>query len=193
MQTVIKETIYEETIKNSKFISVIIPFDDNKNLKEELTMIKDKYKNATHYCYAYLLTNSKGFSDDGEPNKTAGLPMLTVLEKDNLVNILVVVIRYFGGIKLGPGGLIRAYTKLVKEGLKKATKATIIEGYELVIKFSYDKEKEINYLLKDSLIIEKNYKDSCIYTINIAKDLLNILKNKVEIIKLKEKLIPVKD
>ena len=68
MQTVIKETIYEETIKNSKFISVIIPFDDNKNLKEELTMIKDKYKNATHYCYAYLLTNSKGFSDDGEPN-----------------------------------------------------------------------------------------------------------------------------
>lgn len=193
MQTVIKETIYEETIKNSKFISVIIPFDDNKNLKEELTMIKDKYKNATHYCYAYLLTNSKGFSDDGEPNKTAGLPMLTVLEKDNLVNILVVVIRYFGGIKLGPGGLIRAYTKLVKEGLKKATKATIIEGYELVIKFSYDKEKEINYLLKDSLIIEKNYQDSCIYTINIAKDLLNILKNKVEIIKLKEKLIPVKD
>ncbi len=186
MQTVIKETIYEETIKNSKFISVIIPFDDEKNLKEELTRIKDKYKNATHYCYAYLLTNSKGFSDDGEPNKTAGIPMLTVLEKDNLVNILVVVIRYFGGIKLGPGGLIRAYTKLVKEGLKKALKATIIEGYELVIKFSYDKEKEINYLLKNSFIIEKNYQDCCIYTVNIAKDLLNILENKVEIIKLKE-------
>ena len=168
MQTVIKETSYEETIKNSKFISVIVPFDDEKNLKEELTMIKDKYKNATHYCYAYLLTNSKGFSDDGEPNKTAGIPMLTVLEKGNLVNILVVVIRYFGGIKLGPGGLIRAYTKLTQEGLKKATKATIIEGYELVIKFSYDKEKEINYLLKDSLIIDKNYQYICIYTINIA-------------------------
>ena len=193
MQTVIKETIYEETIKNSKFISVIIPFDDEKNLKEELAKIKDKYKNATHYCYTYLLTNSKGFSDDGEPNKTAGIPMLTVLEKDNLVNILVVVIRYFGGIKLGSGGLIRAYTKLVKEGLKKATKTTIIDGYELVIKFSYDKEKEISYLLKDSFIIEKNYQDFCIYTVNIAKDLLNILENKVEIIKLKEKLIPAKD
>ena len=193
MQTVIKETSYEETIKNSKFISVIVPFDDEKNLKKELTKIKDKYKNATHYCYAYLLTNSKGFSDDGEPNKTAGIPMLTVLEKDNLVNILVVVIRYFGGIKLGPGGLIRAYTKLTQEGIKKAFKVVLIEGYELVIKFSYDKEKEINYLLKDSLITEKNYQDSCIYTVNIAKDLLNILENKVEIIRLKEKLIPAKD
>ena len=128
MKTILNKEIYEITIKNSKFIGVIIPIESLDDVKNNLNSIKEEYKNATHYCYAFTLINNKGFSDDGEPNKTAGIPILNVIEGNDLVNVLVVVIRYFGGIKLGPGGLIRAYSNACKEVINKSTSVELIKG-----------------------------------------------------------------
>ena len=115
MKSIIHKEIYETTIKNSKFIGVIIPIESSSDIKDNLSKLKDEYKNATHYCYAFKLINDKGFSDDGEPNKTAGIPILNVIEGNDLVNVLVVVIRYFGGIKLVQEALLEPILILVKK------------------------------------------------------------------------------
>lgn len=190
MKSIINKEIYEVTIKNSKFIGVIIPIESTLDVKDKLNKLKEEYKNATHYCYAYKLINDKGFSDDREPNKTAGIPILTIIESENLVNILVVIIRYFGGIKLGPGGLIRAYSSTTKEVINKCTKVDLIKGYIASITFDYSKEKEINYLLKNSIIKNKDYKEDCTYIIEVTKDILDTLKQVSTINYYKEKIIP---
>lgn len=190
MKSIINREIYEITIKNSKFIGIIEPITDKVNIKNILNEIKNEYKNATHYCYAFTLINDKGFSDDGEPNKTAGLPILQLIESEDLVNVLVVVIRYFGGIKLGPGGLIRAYSNTTREVINKSKKIDLIDGYEASISFSYKLEKEVNYILKNSIIKNKLYKQDCTYIIEVTKDILDNLTNIVTINYKREKIIP---
>ena len=193
MKSILKKEVYEVTIKHSKFIGVIIPIESLDDIKDNLNKLKEEYKNATHYCYAFKLINDKGCSDDGEPNKTAGIPILNVLEGENLINVLVVVIRYFGGIKLGPGGLIRAYSSTCKEVINKALKIDLINGYEVSITFPYSNEKEINYLLKNSIIKNKEYKESCTYTIEVTKEVLDSISNFVTINYKHEKIIPKLD
>ena len=189
MKSITNKEIYEITIKNSKFIGVIIPIESLDDVKDNLTKLKEEYKNATHYCYAFKLINDKGFSDDGEPNKTAGIPILNVIEGNDLVNVLVVVIRYFGGIKLGPGGLIRAYSNTCKEVINKSTLVELIKGIEASITFNYSKEKEINYLLKDSIIKNKLYEENCTYIIEATKEVLDSISNSVTINYKHEKII----
>ena len=193
MKSILKKEVYEVTIKHSKFIGVIIPIESLDDIKDNLNKLKEEYKNATHYCYAFKLINDKGCSDDGEPNKTAGIPILNVLEGENLINVLVVVIRYFGGIKLGPGGLIRAYSCTCKEVINKALKIDLINGYEVSITFPYSNEKEINYLLKNSIIKDKEYKESCTYIIEVTKEVLDSISNFVTINYKHEKIIPKLD
>ena len=190
MKTILTKEIYEITIKNSKFIGVIIPIESLDDVKDNINKLKGEYKNATHYCYAFKLINDKGFSDDGEPNKTAGIPILNVIEGNDLVNILVVVIRYFGCIKLGPGGLIRAYSNTCKEVINKSTLVELIMGLEVSITFPYSKEKEINYLLKDSIIKNKSYEENCTYIIETTKEVLDSISNLVTINYVNEKIIP---
>ena len=190
MKSILKKDINEITIKNSKFIGVIIPIESKEDIKERLSELKTEYKNATHYCYAFKLINDKGFSDDGEPNKTAGIPILNVIEGENLINVLVVVIRYFGGIKLGPGGLIRAYSNTCKEVINKSTLIDLINGLEASITFDYSKEKEINYLLKNTIIKNKLYEQNCTYIIETTKDILDSITNLITINYCKEKIIP---
>lgn len=190
MKSIINKEIYETTIKNSKFIGVIIPIESLDDVKDNINKLKEEYKNATHYCYAFKLINDKGFSDDGEPNKTAGIPILNVIEGNDLVNVLVVVIRYFGGIKLGPGGLIRAYSSTCKEVINKSTLVELIKGIEASITFNYSKEKEINYLLKDSIIKSKLYEENCTYIIETTKEVLDSISNLVTINYVNEKIIP---
>lgn len=190
MKSILTKEIYEITIKNSKFIGVIVPIESLDYVKDNINKLKEKYKNATHYCYAFKLINDKGFSDDGEPNKTAGIPILNVIEGNDLVNVLVVVIRYFGGIKLGPGGLIRAYSNTCKEVINKSTPVELIKGIEASITFNYSKEKEINYLLKDSIIKSKLYEENCTYIIETTKELLDSISNLVTINYVNEKIIP---
>lgn len=173
-------------IKNSKFICLIYNIDSINKINELLENAKIIYPNATHYCYAYILDNFKKESDDGEPSGTAGIPILQVLEKNNLNHVLCIVVRYFGKIKLGAGGLVRAYTKSVVECLKN----NIIElnkGVEVNITFSYLDLKKIDYLLKDYNIKNKKYDNDITYNLLIDFESLKTLKQfnniKIEIIK----------
>ena len=176
MKTIKEKVNHELIIKNSRFITILYPLNDN-NINTIINDLKEEYPKATHYCYAYIYGNDKGCSDDGEPSRTAGFPMLNVLEKEELNNILAVTIRYFGGIKLGAGGLVRAYTKSITESLKEITLIELIEGYKIQIEFPYSEEKQINYLLGNSTILNKEYKENTIYTVLIEKELLNKLSN----------------
>ena len=127
IKTIKEEITNEIEIKNSKFIARIIPAE-----KEEITtyleQIKTEYPKATHYCYAYINKEYQKSSDDNEPTGTAGKPILNVLEKEKLEKVLVIIIRYFGGIKLGAGGLIRAYTKATTEALQKAHFQEVVDA-----------------------------------------------------------------
>ncbi len=101
---------YEIIIKKSKFISFLFEIKKLEDINKIINELKIEHKKATHICYAYKIDNNVKFYDDGEPSGTAGKPIYNIIEKKNLNNILIVVIRYFGGIKLGAGGLLRAYS-----------------------------------------------------------------------------------
>ncbi len=154
----IKTTVTNELIINkSRFITQLYPLNNLEDISKYLAEAQKQYPNATHYCYAYLLDNLKKESDDKEPSGTAGLPILNVLEKKNLNFILCIVIRYFGGIKLGSGGLIRAYSNSCIEALKKACILKLEQGYKMAITFTYDNIKKIAFLLKSENVIFKEY------------------------------------
>lgn len=169
-------------IKNSRFICLLYNLDDSTKVEEYLTQAKTIYKDATHYCYAYIIGNTSKCSDDGEPSGTAGLPMLQVLKKNNLNNVLCIVIRYFGKILLGAGGLVRAYTRSVVECLENSI-VELNPGYNITITFDYDNIKKIDYILKNIPNIEKNYNTNITYTLNTTKNIYNEL-NKIDNIKI---------
>ena len=135
-------------IDKSKFITTLYPVENVEEINAILSNVRKKYYDATHNCYAYIIDdgNIQKCSDDGEPSKTAGFPMLDALKKNNLTNILAITTRYFGGIKLGAGGLIRAYSSSVSEALKTATFYTskLLSVYEIIIPYS-DYSKNIDY------------------------------------------------
>ncbi len=177
MYVIDKNYINEIVIKNSRFITLLIKINNREDVKKHLEVIKIKYPKATHYCYGYIIDNYKKSSDDGEPGGTAGIPILSILEKDNITNILAVVVRYFGGIKLGAGGLTRAYSKSVRDTIKISNLIELIEGKKIELTFSYDKEKQINYILKDEQIIKKDYSDNITYIVLIKNEILDNIKS----------------
>ena len=182
MRTIKNNTINEIIIKNSRFICLLVKIN-SVDINDILDKIKSDYPKATHYCYAYLYNDIQRFNDDGEPGGTAGMPMLNVLLKEELSNVLCVVIRYFGGIKLGAGGLVRAYTKSVTECLKVTDLMDLEEGYKVRLKFNYNDEKQVKYLLKDSTILNEKYDLDVEYLVLVNNDVLDNLKNyKYEII-----------
>ena len=109
----------EFEIKKSRFITYLYNIDDENKVKEIVTNIRNEHKKARHVVYVYKINNTAKINDDGEPKGTAGMPIFNVIEKNNLNNVLIVVVRYFGGIKLGAGGLFRAYSKSASEIIKK--------------------------------------------------------------------------
>lgn len=191
----IKENISNEIIINkSRFITELIKINNENEVKDILINIKNKYPGATHYCYAYICGTRKKCSDDGEPSGTAGMPILNVLESNNLNNILCIVIRYFGGIKLGAGGLVRTYTKAVTECLEKAVIVNLVEGKKLKIKFNYENIKQIDFILTNIKIIDKSFDEKITYTILISDNKYQeiyheILNNTVNIVELEKILI----
>ena len=186
MKTIKNNLSNEIIIKNSRFICLLIKIN-NIDISDILNNIKLSYPKATHYCYGFIYNNYKKSSDDGEPTGTAGNPILFVLEKNNLNNILCVVIRYFGGIKLGAGGLIRAYTKSVTECLKNEEFKELENGYKIKIEFAYNQEKQITYLLNNSIVIHKEFNETITYICLINEETLKKLKNYK--IKILEKII----
>lgn len=177
----ITNNVNQIIIRKSKFICNVFRVFTEVEALELLNEIKNKHKDATHNCYAYIIDNIKRYSDDGEPSGTAGLPILSVLEKNNLNYVLVVVTRYFGGIKLGSNGLIRAYSKSTKDSLNIEK---LNEGKNIIIIFDYKDEKYINNIIKKEDIIKSSYNEQIKYNANISNEDLNKIDNyKYEIIK----------
>ena len=182
----------EQIIKNSRFITRLVKITKKDEVEDILNNIKKEYPKATHYCYAYIVNDYKKASDDGEPGGTAGMPILNVLEKEDMTSVIAIVVRYFGGIKLGAGGLVRAYSSSVRDTLKKADKILLIEGVQIKITIPYDRQNELNYILKDSEIVDKTFTDKVTYIINCSKEMSEKLHQYNPII-IKETYIEKKD
>ena len=134
-----------------------------------LIIIKEKYEDATHNCVAYLVGTKERANDDGEPSGTAGLPMLNVLKKQELSNIIAIVTRYFGGIKLGAGGLTRAYSQAVADALKEANivEKHLIDVYDVSLDYSFTKKFEHLLKVNDIDCINKEYDEQVTYRLYI--------------------------
>ena len=150
--TILKDETAEIVEKKSKFISNIIKVENLEEAEEAVKNIKKKYYDAKHNCVAYRVIDNgqviEKSSDDGEPSGTAGGPMLNILQKNNLCNIVVVVTRYFGGILLGTGGLVRAYSGAVEAALEKAQIIQKAKGYEAKIQIEYNYLEPLKYYLE---------------------------------------------
>ena len=149
------KTVYEGgegeiTVKKSRFIAAVSPAATEDEALAFIESVKKKHWNATHNCFAYVIGEQNALarmSDDGEPGGTAGKPMLDVLLGEELCNTVVVVTRYFGGTLLGTGGLVRAYSQAVKEGLASSVIITKIRGVKLKIHTDYTGLGKIQYIL----------------------------------------------
>ena len=165
-------------INKSKFISQSYFVNSVSEAQIIIDNIKNKYKDATHVCFAYSIDNDIKYSDDREPNNTAGLPIYNVIEKNNLNHVLIIVIRYFGGIKLGAGGLTRAYsnsaTLVINDNITE-----LIPGYKVEIKLDYASIKDIDYILKEEKIIRKQFSEDITIILEISDDDINMIKEKL--------------
>lgn len=161
---VYKAGVGEIEVKKSKFIATISPAETEEEAISFIDDMKKKYYDATHNCTAYIIAGKSTISkcnDDGEPSRTAGYPMLNVLQGENLYNLVAVVTRYFGGTLLGTGGLVRAYSDAVKEGLKNCTIIEKQKGIKVQLQMDYTILGKVQYLLSEEKIpiIDTNYTD----------------------------------
>lgn len=175
MKTLKSNSINEIIIKNSRFITLLYKLNDVNEVNSIVDEVKEFYPKANHYCYAYITDNARRSSDDGEPGGTAGAPMLNVLDKEKLINVLAITVRYFGGIKLGAGGLVRAYSKSVRDAVIASDLVDVVKGYRMNVIISYDMQKNLDYLLKNYVVVNKQFNDKVIYTILLPIDKLSIL------------------
>ncbi len=160
----IKNDLNGELIVNkSRFITYVYKVNNVLEVNEKIDALKAKYKDATHYCYSYIIDNIKRFNDDKEPSHTAGMPILNVLESKNLNYVLAVVVRYFGGVKLGAGGLVRAYTNAVSNTISNEYIIPIKKMLKKHITFDYSYINKINYILKENKITYKEFDKDVIY------------------------------
>lgn len=196
----------EITINKSRFIGYAMPINSEKEALEFIEKIKTKHRDATHNVYAYVVgmdSNIQRFSDDGEPSGTAGIPVLEVIKKEDIRNVVVVVTRYFGGIKLGAGGLVRAYTKGAKLALDAAKIVEMVLHKKTKIRIDYTLYGKIeNFLLSGQYFVDETIFDDkvniFVYIENNElgkfKDLIMDMTNgKCEFEILEKEYIPIKD
>ena len=186
-----EEGIYIE--KKSKFICHLFAVTSADEVSEIIKAEKKKYYDAKHHCYAYVMGDDGSdikCSDDGEPSGTAGRPMLDILQKEGLTDILCVVTRYFGGTLLGTGGLVRAYSAALKDAIDKSTFKNETEAVIVKYKYGYNFDARISSYLrdKDIKVLDSEYSDAVEITIvlekemysNVDADLVNITNGSVE-------------
>lgn len=199
------ETVTEKVIEKSRFITVSRHVEGEDEAKNFIAEISKKHEDATHNCYAYVsdkLGNNLRFSDDGEPQGTAGMPMLEVLRANGLCETAVVVTRYFGGIKLGAGGLVRAYSGCVAENIAAAQKVLYENCAESVYSVDYS---EVDAALRffggnDCNILNTAYSDRVAFTVAVKSAsvaafdaaLVNYLNGRVTIDRRREYFFPFK-
>lgn len=172
MKTIANPNQAEIEIKKSQFICRIFPAKNSTEAREIIKEISNKYSDATHNCSAYLVSDGEAYDDDGEPSGTAGRPMLNILKKNNLKNIVAIVTRYFGGIKLGAGGLVRAYGKSVIETLTISDIVEMEEYKIYTITFEYSDIKTIDNEIRNYniIILKKDFEEKVEYKIAIKKN-----------------------
>ncbi|WP_425390625.1 IMPACT family protein [Ekhidna sp.] len=175
------EGLYKE--KGSKFIARAFPVHTEEEIKQVQDQLRKEFYDARHHCFAWVLgldDQSWRANDDGEPAHSAGDPILGQIRSFELTNVLVVVIRYFGGTKLGVGGLIQAYKAATDHALSKAKRIEIFETRKVSIKFEYDMMSQAERLINDFEleVIERDFKTSCKIHCLIKKDQMTTFKER---------------
>lgn len=172
------EGLYKE--KGSKFISFAYPVQSEGRIKEIMAELKDKFYDARHHCYAWMLgVEKKNFraNDDGEPSSTAGRPILGQIQSNDLTNILIVVVRYFGGTKLGVSGLMNAYREAAADALRNAEIVERTVDEQVRICFSYLVLNDVMKIIKEENpeVLERNFELQCEMLLSIRqKDMGNL-------------------
>jgi len=176
MKYIAKEEINTYIEKNSKFISICFPVVSLEDFLKKLKEVKETYKSATHYTFALRILTERGtlyekFSDDKEPYGTAGIPMLKILKSNSLVNSAVVTVRYFGGVKLGKGNLLRAYMDAINLVLRDATFEDLVRKVEYSIELSYKEYKSLSYIFekREVEVISKEFGETVKITLRISE------------------------
>lgn len=174
-KTILSEGEAEIIEKKSRFIATVRPIKSEDEAKVFLDEMKKKYWNATHNVFAYQMgehNELQRFSDDGEPQGTAGLPVLNILKGEEVKNIAVVVTRYFGGTLLGTGGLVRAYGRAAKEGLLAAgiVELTLYIRYEVTAEYTESGKVQYEILQGGHILFDTQYSDKVVYTVFVKVD-----------------------
>lgn len=170
--------------KKSRFIATVVPAESEEEALAFIETMRKKYWNATHNCFAYVIGANNELqrcSDDGEPNGTAGKPMLDVLLGEGIHNTVVVVTRYFGGTLLGTGGLVRAYSSATQAGLSASKIITKIKGFKLTVKTDYNGLGKIQYILgqRGIKILNSTYTDTVQLEILLPGAEVPLIKNEI--------------
>jgi uncharacterized YigZ family protein len=166
------EGIYKE--KGSRFLAFAFPVGSVEEVKQHLDHLRKSYHDARHHCYAYRIGEEPGetrYSDDGEPSGTAGKPIFGQIQSFNLTNILIIVIRYFGGIKLGTGGLIQAYRTAAKDALSHGEVITKTWKNQVSIAFSYEHMNDVMHIIKEEGLspLDQDFQLDCHLALEIRK------------------------
>jgi uncharacterized YigZ family protein len=178
----VSEGIYKE--KGSRFLSYAFPVKSEEEIQQQLTVLRKKYHDARHHCFAYVLGKdgkTHRVNDDGEPNHSAGDPILGQIKSHGLTNVLIVVVRYFGGIKLGVGGLIQAYREAAADALVNNEILETEDFQFMKIKFGYLSMNEVMKIVKDYqlCILEQHFDNSCDMELNVADSVIEQVRNKL--------------
>jgi uncharacterized YigZ family protein len=179
----ISEGIYTE--KRSKFIAIALPVRTHEQIKAYLEQYQKEYYDARHVCYAYMLGHErKDFraNDNGEPSGTAGKPILGQINSNELTDILIIVVRYFGGIKLGTSGLIVAYKAAAVEAIANAEIIEKTVDEDITVVFEYPFMNDVMRIVKEEgpEIIEQSYDMDCLITLRIRKSMMEKLHSRLE-------------
>ena len=189
--TVKQDSIETIEIKKSKFIGYAFFCADVNDANKYLESVRFEHKKATHVCYAYVVNSNEKASDDGEPQGTAGIPILEIIKKRKLTNVLVIVVRYFGGIKLGAGGLVRAYGESAGLALNSAATTNLIEATEFSVSLNYGEEGVLNTIKNTEGVINLKFEYSDKINVTfLAETELEVLQN-LNVVKGKTKLVRV--
>lgn len=169
--------------KKSRFIANVFPVQNEEEALIYIEEIKKKYWDARHHCYAYAIGKNneiQRFSDDGEPQGTAGKPILEVLAKGNIHNTLIVVTRYFGGTLLGTGGLVRAYGQSAKAGIENAKVVRVCDGVSFQLNCDYNSIGKIKYIMAQrNIMAEEEYGEDVTFHINMKRQDFELLKKQI--------------
>lgn len=194
MYTILKSTCKELVVEHSRFIAIVCHVESPQLVKSEINNIKKEYPKARHYCYAYSIGGNKKSSDDGEPSGTAGRPLLELLNVMELDEVLIVVVRYFGGVLLGAARLLRTYVESAKMALESSEKFIKQLVHEWIINCDYSFVDDVkNYLKAHNIMFLKMEFDElahifCQSSDDISKEIINCFHGKIDVKKSEDKI-----